>query len=729
MTTKILCTETESTDVTAASLLINETQQIVPYSKETIVETIIQRTKLEEAEALIIADEVEAKLDKLGEDIVHDTLVSELINNQLRNMGIEQRKRDRSIKIPIELMHNIVSCSNNSNANVKPNPEAVNTTLAEFAFKRLMIDYDLPRDVARAHKEGSIYIHDLGMFPRVYCGSHSLAYLLKYGLHLHNVESQSDPAKSATVFVGHLGTWIATIQSYFAGALGFSYANIFFAPLLMHSTDKEIEQIAQMLTFKISQTAFSRGGQASFVDLNLHCVVPEELFHTPAVGKGGCYMYPVNEDGSYNNNYDPSNDENTAKRLVGEIIYDKEHIDGAIPISYGELERVAQKFMIQLLNMAAKGDARGMPFTFPKLICHIDDATFIRGKEVLTAIGKAVSSNGSPYIAYDRNGVSVSSCCRLKTELNEEMISTLKCAPESIRTVGVQNVSINLPHIALNTGNYDAFIDELDKAMSVSIKAHQFKRTYIQSILETGTTGILAQLTYTLDGKPYTMLEGSMASYLVGIVGLEECVKVLSGKSLVTEEGHDLGMRIIEYMSKFCDEKSETEGIKLVLEETPAESSSWSMCQLDRAQFGDRVDALVSAPGVNAMYTNSIHIPYELPTTISDRLQLQGDFSSLIKGGSIVHVWVGEARPDPKSVVAFIKLVKDKTKVEQFAISPDFTVCDDCGKVVTGKFDTCKSCGSDNVDYVTRVTGYFGRVSRWNQGKQKEFEIRKRISL
>ena len=40
------------------------------------------------------------------------------------------------------------------------------------------------------------------------------------------------------------------------------------------------------------------------------------------------------------------------------------------------------------------------------------------------------------------------------------------------------------------------------------------------------------------------------------------------------------------------------------------------------------------------------------------------------------------------------------------------------------KDHVCPHCGSKNIDYVTRVTGYFSRVSMWNKGKIAELHDR-----
>jgi anaerobic ribonucleoside-triphosphate reductase len=46
-----------------------------------------------------------------------------------------------------------------------------------------------------------------------------------------------------------------------------------------------------------------------------------------------------------------------------------------------------------------------------------------------------------------------------------------------------------------------------------------------------------------------------------------------------------------------------------------------------------------------------------------------------------------------------------------------------------GLVSTCEICGSENVDGITRVTGYFTRTSSWNAGKRGELRDRARVPI
>ena len=66
------------------------------------------------------------------------------------------------------------------------------------------------------------------------------------------------------------------------------------------------------------------------------------------------------------------------------------------------------------------------------------------------------------------------------------------------------------------------------------------------------------------------------------------------------------------------------------------------------------------------------------------------------------------------------------TTSDQIAFSPEFTTCNKCHRTGRGIQDTCSYCGSMDVDGITRITGYFTKVSSWNKGKLGELKDRHR---
>ncbi|MHB8173102.1 MAG: anaerobic ribonucleoside-triphosphate reductase, partial [Nitrospirota bacterium] len=123
-------------------------------------------------------------------------------------------------------------------------------------------------------------------------------------------------------------------------------------------------------------------------------------------------------------------------------------------------------------------------------------------------------------------------------------------------------------------------------------------------------------------------------------------------------------------------------------------------------------------------YTNSTYIPVSAPVGPISRVRTEGLFHPMIEAGSLTHIWLGEAEPSAESVASFVEKVFRNTLNDQVALSPEFTACDGCGRTTRGLYETCPSCGSEEVDGITRITGYFTKVSSWNKGKLGELHDR-----
>ncbi|HSR36410.1 MAG TPA: anaerobic ribonucleoside-triphosphate reductase, partial [Desulfurivibrionaceae bacterium] len=94
--------------------------------------------------------------------------------------------------------------------------------------------------------------------------------------------------------------------------------------------------------------------------------------------------------------------------------------------------------------------------------------------------------------------------------------------------------------------------------------------------------------------------------------------------------------------------------------------------------------------------------------------------------GAITHLWLGEAQPDKEAIANFIINVFRHTQNDQIAFSPEFTCCLECGKTSRGLSEKCPHCGSEKVGGITRITGYFTKISSWNKGKLGELKERYR---
>ena len=677
-----------STDF-ALMVSTSQTADILPWDKNKISDALIKECNISASVADTIASSVEEKIMRSELRNISTTLIRELVDHELLIRGYAKHlKQEKLLGMPMFNLENIIFSKSNENSNIAANnPEAVNLEIAENTLKQYALEKIFSPEVAEAHLRGIVHIHDLGYPVRVYCSSHSIEYIKKYGLELNNLDTSSLPASHARTLTGHLNTFLASMQAYYAGALGVGYVNIFYAPYLVGMSDKELKQEAQYLIFSGSQNAFSRGGQTLFLDFNLHTGVPGYLADVPAIGPGGKY---------------------TGK-------------------TYKDYEKETQRFCKALMDVWREGDCYGHVFAFPKMDLHINNDTFKEPAQraLFEHACRIASENGSPYFVFDRDEVTLAQCCRLRTKVEEEYVIK---HPESMRFCGFQNVTINLPQASYRAGkgNFDGLLKEIEKAIKLAMKAHIQKKQFIAGLMAKPHLPLWQIGKPAKDERPYVDLEKS--TYIVGILGLNECVQYLTGKELHEDEDtYKLGLKIIAWMSMKAKEMGKEYNLKVALEESPAESAARRLARIDLREFPFSEKVIKgNIQNEEYYYTNSIHFRADASISLIERIEKQSRFHPLIESGAILHAFIGEQKPSKESIMNLIDKTFHKTQAAQLTVSPEFTMCNNCHRSVRGLKDSCDYCGGTNVYGVTRIVGYFSRISNWNKSKVGELKDRRK---
>ena len=743
-------------DLTDASMLLVESVargSTLPWDRKELIDTLVRHTDLNEEVALNIAKTVENQVIASGMGSVDSTLIRELLNNELALRGYRHQLRDLSVYgVSRQFVDRLMYAKSLENSNiVNNNPEAVQLGIAELVLKQWALDTIFTADLKNAHNTGALHLHDLGYPHRVYCSSHSVEYVKKYGLRgLNNLNNDSAPASSAHVLTGHLNTFVASMQANYAGALGLAYINIMFAPYLRGKSAKEIRQIAQGLIFGGAQNAFSRGGQTIFLDFNIHTGVPGYLKAVPAVGSLGRYLLRradgevVRLDETIRAEKDANGNRlmelwlaeaDGSRRCVLREVADPKHgqaydaevekdlaARGERVLTYGDFEAEARELTRALLGVWEEGDANGHVFEFPKCDFHVSAETFTDPEQfaIYQRACEVASRNGSVYFIFDRDEVTLSACCRLRTTIQDNYMLR---HPESMRFCGFQNVTINIPQCmyrAARAGQntFDGLVAEVDKMMDLCVKAHEQKRARIAQMIS-GPGFPLWQIGKpACDGKPYVELE--KATYIIGLIGVNDAVRFLMGKEFhESEEALRLGEKLVAHMFLRCKKLSVKHKMKLTLEESPAESAARRLAKADLVYY--REEALQVFKGGSedvAYYTNSVHLSADAPVSLVERIRKQARFHSLIESGAITHAFIGEERPSPKAIETLIRETFFRTQSAQVTLSPEFTYCLDCGHNMRGIKEKCTTCGSARVEGETRVVGYFSKINNWNKSKR-----------
>jgi ribonucleoside-triphosphate reductase len=682
-------------DPTELALFVRTSgDEIASWDKQKIVQAMVREAGVPEAIAQTVSDEVEQTILNSKVKVITVSLIRELVNAQLIEHGFEEaRKKHARLGVPLYDAERIITRRNRENANIPHNPEATSMTLAEAINKQYGLMRVFSQDVADAHGRGDIHLHDLGFINRPYCSGQSLEYVKKFGLHLPNALSIAKPAKYPETLLAHMVKFSAALQGHFAGAIGWDAVNIFFSPFLVGLSEREMKQMAQMLVFEYSQQSVARGGQAIFSDINLYWEVPKHFERVEAMGPGGI---------------------GTGK-------------------TYSDYQPEAQRFAWALFDVFKEGDGTGRPFFFPKPLVHITEKFFStpRHEEFLDHISDVAAEKGNTYFVFDRGETAkISECCRLSFKLEQSDLEDAKM-PWKMRYSALQNVTLNLPRAGILAGGDDhRLFSLLDDFFDLAIKAHIQKKNFVMSLLNMGDNGPLALLTMEKDGEAYLRI--NRATYLIGLLGLNELVQAHRGEQLhESDDAFRFGLKVVAYLNLKAKEASRKYGLRFVLEQTPAESAAYRLSRLDLERYGKSAEAIVKGDAAKhkTYYTNSTFLNVSEAMNPIERVRKEGKYHDLIEAGAISHVWLADSRPSKESVANFVLKTFRLTRNAQIAFSPEFTSCNACDRVARGLSQTCPYCGSMNVDGITRVTGYFSKVSGWNDGKRAELKDRFRSDL
>ncbi len=397
-------------------------------------------------------------------------------------------------------------------------------------------------------------------------------------------------------------------------------------------------------------------------------------------------------------------------------------------ITYGDFEEEAIAFARALTEVYLEGDYVGKPFFFPKPNYKLRRECFKKEgfDEFMILVHKVVAKYGSPYFlnllaGYLPDNV-FAQCCRLVLSPDNTDWEDFKKG--CMRTGSLQVVTINLPRIAYEAnGNDEKLFELLEKRMELAKEVIEIKR---EIIIKRMKEGALPFLTQDVNGEPYYRVDKVVRS--IGFVGLNEMLKAHTGEELhESKDAWRFGLEVIKRMMDLAMEWSMETGQRWVITQTPAESAAHRLALLDLKEFNGKAVVQGDVKTGAVYYTNSSHVRVSADVPLFERLKIEGAFHPLCNGGMMAHVWIGESSPNPELLWELTKKIATKTLIGYWAYTKDMTFCRNCKKLHGGILKKCPSCGSDSLEWYSRVTGYYQRVSGWNDGKVRELFDRKRV--
>jgi ribonucleoside-triphosphate reductase len=532
-----------------------------------------------------------------------------------------------------------------------------------------------PPEVAQAHRDADLHIHDLGMLSG-YCAGWSLRQLIEQGLGGVPGRIASKPARHLSTLVNQIVNFLGVMQNEWAGAQALSSFDTYLAPFV-RADQLDYEEVSQcMQSFVFGLNIPSRwGSQAPFTNITLDWVCPPDLRDRRAVVGG-------------------------------------RELDFTYGDCQAEMDMINRIFIETML--AGDADGRGFAYPIPTYNVTSDFAWDSPNAELLFQM---TAKYGTPYFQnflnsdLDPNDVR-SMCCRLRLDKRElrKRGGGLFGSDEFTGSIGV--VTINLPRIAYladrEGGSREAFFSRLDRLMDLAALSLDIKRAVVKKLCDDGLFPYTRYYLKHFDNHFST----------IGLVGMHETCRNFLGLGIDTPEGRDFAGEVLAHMRSRLAEYQETYGALFNLEATPAESTSYRLARHDAERFAD----ILSSGTEHPFYTNSTHLPVGHTSDVFEALDHQEPLQTQYTGGTVFHTFLGESMADWRACRTLVKTIAENYRVPYFTISPTFSVCPDHGYLV-GEHMECPHCGATSEVYA-RIVGYYRSVANWNLGKREEFRYR-----
>lgn len=217
--------------------------------------------------------------------------------------------------------------------------------------------------------------------------------------------------------------------------------------------------------------------------------------------------------------------------------------------------------------------------------------------------------------------------------------------------------SVNLPRLALEAkGDLEKFYEGLDEMTELVIRQlyHRFK---IQCAKHARNYPFLMGQGVWIDSETLSP-DDSIAELLkhgtltMGFIGLAECLKALVGKHHgESAEAQKLGLQIVGRMRRHMDEESARTDLNFTLIATPAEGLSGRFVRLDRQRYGN-----IKGITDRDYYTNSFHVPVYHTIAAAQKIAIEAPYHAMTNAGHISYV---EMDGDPtKNLEAFEALIR-----------------------------------------------------------------------
>lgn len=653
---------------------------------------------------------------KIGVEEIQDIIEKYLMDNKCYEVAKnfilyrEKHKEIRSILEKEEFMKFYIQASNaasgskyDSNANVtEKNIATLNGEIPKLDYLRLnrkrvmdklrelypgfnvkQYEKDLESHILYKHDESS----SPGIYP--YCAAVSMWPFLNDGL--KNIGGLSAAPKNIDSFCGMFLHLVFALASQFAGAVAFGeFFNCFdyyarkewgdhyykhdnLAAHLKYrkndsgeyetyevSISKQIEQYFQQIVYGLNQPAGNRSYQSPFTNFSYY-------------------------------------DKNYWEALFADFCYP----DGTKP-QWESVSYLQKKFM-KWFNQERTKTVLTFPVETMALLSDGKNRIIDEEYEKFTAEMYAEGHSFFTYISDNPNGLS--SCCRLRNEVEDNEFSFTN-GLSGVATGSKSVITLNLNRIVQNYAKSKSkdkgeFKEYLIKILDRVYKYHHAYNELLKDLQDSNMLPVYDAGFISLNQQFLT----------IGINGMNEAAEFLG---LECSDNPEYQAFVDSVCSTISEQNKihKTKDMKFNQEYVPAENLGVKNYRWDK-------EAGYKVPKDRNAYNSYFYLPDNEDTEILERIRLQGRrYTQNLDGGVALHCNLREHLSEEQYLKLMRYAVQEGCSYITFNVKN--SICNECGYISKHTIDKCPHCGSNNIDWITRIIGYLKRITNFSEARQQE---------
>lgn len=703
-------------------MVIKRDGRIVEYDKSKIVAAISKAMKDVDNTNKDLANRIANDISKLDvkrisveelQDLVEEKLMSSKMKDVARSYVRYRydREKNRTLSKDLDKRYNefisLIQGTNeeankeNSNKDTRIIP-TMRDYIAGFTCREMAEKFILPKDIVEAHKKGIIHVHDTDYSPSMPMNNCSLI----------NLE---DMLQNGTVISG---TMIEKPHSFRTACT---------------ITTQIITQVASS---QYGGNTITLAHLAPFVDISRQRIKEE-------VKKE---IYDIMEYGIESPALIDEIVENRLKQEIADGIQTIQYqlitmstTNGQAPftsifmyldeVPEGRLRDDLALVIEEVLRQRIKGvkNEKGVYITtaFPKLLYCLDEDNIYKDSKYwyLTKLSAECSAKRlvPDYIS-----------AKKMRELKGDVYPCMGC--RSFLTPDKMNhkywgrfnqgvVTINLPDVALSSGgDFNKFWEIMDERLGLCYRALMIRHNTLKGT-KSDVAPILWQHGAFARLKPGEVIDdllyNNYSTISLGYAGLYECVKYMTGHSHSEEEGHDFGIKVMQYLTDTCAKWRQDTNISFSLYGTPIENTTYKFAKCLQERFG-----IIKGITDKKYVTNSYHITPSEPIDAFTKLDIESEFQELSAGGSISYVETPNMTKNIEAILEVIRHIYDTIMYAE--INTMTSYCHECGCTDIQMGDDlefhCPQCGNSDynkMNVALRICGYIS-TNPFNEGRAQD---------